>query len=195
MIINILSFDESKYANIIYEAFSIIKKSDNQIFNVEKRNIIRDGIGDKMAETLKVFPSDQEESISYYSYVETMLRTALLYYDQALYIKTKDSNNNLLIDWGAEEQYIYLLSAIKKNTNKKYKDISNWLDKVFQPIIMPTYTIIPYLPSESLCADTSVLAAYEYVKENNTFNFCEYQLNSISNAEDLAAKIIETIKT
>jgi hypothetical protein len=194
VIINILSFDDSKYADIIHEAFTIIRKANTKIYSAEQKNIIRDGIGDKMAAALKDFPTDQEENRSYYSYVETMLRTALLYYDQTLYIKTKNLNNNLLIDWGAEELYIYLLSAIKKNSAKEFNDISNWLDKVFQPILLSTCTIIPHLPSKPFFADDSISIAYEYVKEKNMFNFCECQLDPINSAEYLSLKIIETTK-
>ena len=194
MIINILSFDDSKYAGIIREAFSIIRKVNNEIFSAERRNIIRDGIGDKMVAALNDFPTDQAENKSYYSYVETMLRTALLYYDQTIYIKTKDVNSNLLIDWGAEDIYIYILSTIKKNSTKEYDDISSWLDKVFQPLIMSTYTIIPYLASEPFCADASVLSAYRYVREKNMFNFCECQLASVNSAEYLSTKITEMMK-
>lgn len=195
MIINVLCLNECIQNNFIQEAFSIVKKSDNKIFSAERRNIIRDGIGEKMVEALTKFPSDNVDNKAYHYYVETMLRTALLYYDQALYIKVKDLSNHLLIDWGAEGLYIYLLSAIKNNSTKDYTDISNWLDKVFQPIIFPTHTIVPCLPSEPVCIDPSILAAYEYVKRKNAFNFFEYQLEPTNSAECLSMKITDIKKT
>lgn len=194
MIVNVLNFDESRYNNLIHEAFSIVKKFDNKIFSIERKNIIRDGIGEKTAEALKKFPSGSVENRAYYSYVETMLRTALLYYDQALYIKTKDLSNDFLIDWGAEELYIYLLSTIKSNNIRDYDRISIWLDKVFEPIIISTYTIIPQLPSEPVSVNPSMLAAYEYVKKKDMFNFFECQLDPSNSVEDLSLKIANMMK-
>lgn len=177
IIINVISHNDELIEEQIYNAFNNVKSVSKKIYSIEKRNIIRDGIGDKINTTLDSKIFDVENNIDYVLFVETMLRVSLLYYDQLLYFKNKSMKRVILTNISAEELYIYLLSKIKRNSDLSLNEISQWLDCVFKPIIWSDCVIIPYFISKFAKIDSVCFDAYNYVIKHKVKSVIELPLD------------------
>lgn len=189
MIINVMDLFDNYSDNDVYEAFSKFKDKFDGFLCVEERNIIRDGIGDKLIEAIYQFPKTNDGN-TYEVYVETMLRVALLCYDQHIYIKPK--MYDLLTDWGPEKLYIYLLSIIKKHSTKNFDEVSQWLDLVFAPVTKSSFCI-SIIEDDIKSDKTQLFEAYRYVKKQKKFNICEYKISS-DNANNELFFILEQVR-
>lgn len=168
MIINISNFGNPKLDDLIYKIFDNLKSKYKNLLSIEKRNMIRDGIGYKIFNSLSRFPKFYDESHNYYSLVEAMLRASLIYCDQAMFLKY-NPKTHVLIDWGVEYLFVYLLAKIKFCYPKKsYNEIGSWLNEVFEPVKKTDFSFLIITKKRGV-PSIDIFSALEFVKNNNIF--------------------------